>query len=91
MAGRIMSFGSWKRWLGDAVALRQAPDELGLSPAQVGKLIKRKSLPVHAFRVPSGAVIRMVRRKDLDMVKASLTPPKLDDLVEAMQIMVSQG
>jgi len=86
-----MSFGSWKRWLGDAVALRQTPGELNLSPAQVGKLVRRKSLPVHSFRVPGGAVIRMVRRKDLDMVKASLTPPKLGDLVEAMQIMVSQG
>jgi len=86
-----MSLGSWKRWLGDAVALRQTPDELGLSPAQVGRLVKRKSLPVHSFRVPGGAVIRMVRQRDLDMVKASLTPPKLGDLAEAMRILVSQG
>ena len=90
MAGRTMTFGSWKRHVGDAVALRQTPGELGLTPAQVGALVKRKSLPVHSFKVPGGAVIRMVRRSDLDMVKASLTPPKLSDLAAAMQIMIAQ-
>lgn len=91
MAGRTMTFGAWKRSLGDAVALRQAPEILGLTPKQVGRLVKRKSLPVHAFRIPNGPVVRMVRRSDLDMVKASLTPPKLEDLAAAMQIMVAQG
>ncbi len=91
MASRAMTLGSWKRCLGEAVALHLTPRELGLSPAQVSRLIKRKSLPVHSFKIPSGSVIRMVRRKDLDMVKASLTPPKLSDLAEAMRIMVAQG
>ncbi len=91
MASRTMTFGSWKRWLGDAVALHLTPGELGLTTTQVRNLVKRKSLPVHSFKIPGGAVIRMVRRSDLDMVKASMTPPKLSDLAAAMQIMVSQG
>jgi len=90
MAGRTMTLGSWKRWLGEAVALHQTPELLGISPAHVGKLVKRKSLPVYSFRLPDGPVIRMVRRSDLDLVKKSLTPPKLDDLIAAMQIVVGQ-
>ena len=90
MAGRTMTLGSWKRQLGEAVALHQTPEILGIPAAQVGKLVKRKSLPVHAFRLPDGPVIRMVRRSDLDMVKKSLTPPRLEDLAAAMQIMVEQ-
>ena len=91
MAGRLMTFGSWKRWLGDAVALHKTPEHLNLTPAQVGKLVKRKSLPVHTFRIQNGPPIRMVRCSDLDMVKKSLTPPKLEDLAAAMKIMVSQN
>ena len=91
MAGKTMTLGSWKRWLGDAVALHLTPRELGLTSQQVRNLVRRKSLPVFSFKLPDGAVIRMVRRSDLDMVKASLTPPKLRDLAAAMQIMVSQG
>ena len=90
MAGKKMTLGSWKRWLGEAVALHQTPELLGIPASQVGKLVKRKSLPVYAFRLPHGPVIRMVRRSDLDMVKKSLTPPKLEDLVAAMHIMVTQ-
>lgn len=87
----VMSLGEWKRRLGDAVPLRQAPAELDLTPTQIGSLVKRKSLPVHSFKIPGGAVIRMVRRRDLDLVRASMTPPSLKDLAEAMQIMVAQG
>lgn len=90
MAGRKMTLGMWKRQLGEAVALHQTPELLGIPAAQVGRLVKRKSLPVYSFRLPQGPVIRMVRRHDLDMVKKSLTPPKLEDLVAAMQIMVAQ-
>lgn len=90
MAGRTMTLGSWKRRLGEAVALHQTPDILGIPPAQVGRLVRRKSLPVHSFRLPNGPVIRMVRQSDLDMVKKSLTPPKLEDLAAAMQILVAQ-
>ncbi len=91
MPARTMTYGSWKRWLGDAVALRQTPALLALTPAQVGKLVKRNSLTVHTFRIQNGPPIRMVRRTDLDMVKKSLTPPKLEDLAAAMQIMVAQS
>jgi hypothetical protein len=90
MPRRTMTFGSWKRWLGDAVALHETPELLNLTPAQVGKLVKRNSLPVHTFRIQNGPPIRMVRRSDLHMVKKSLTPPKLEDLAAAMKIMVSQ-
>lgn len=90
MAGTKMSLGAWKRWLGDAVALQKTPHELGLSPAQVGALVKRKALTVHSFRVPQGPVIRMVRRSELDMVRDSMRRPKLRDLVDALQIMASQ-
>jgi hypothetical protein len=90
MAGTKMSLGAWKRWLGDAVALQLTPRELGLTPAQVGALVKRNALTVHAFRLPQGPTIRMVRRSDLDMVKASMRKPQLRDLVDALQIMASQ-
>ena len=90
MAGTKMSLGAWKRWLGDAVALQLAPRELGMTPAQVGALVKRNALTVHSFRVPQGPVIRMVRRSELDLVKASMRKPQLRDLVDALQIMANQ-
>ncbi len=91
MAGRIMSLGQWKRRLGDAVPLRQTPEELGLTAGQVGALVKRRSLPVHTFKTPGGEVIRMVRRRDLQMLRASMSPPKLCDLAAALQTMVGQA
>lgn len=90
MAGTKMSLGAWKRWLGESVALQRAPRELGLTPAQVGSLVKRNALTVHSFRVPQGPVIRMVRRRDLDMVRASMRKPQLRDLVDALRIMATQ-
>ncbi len=90
MAGTKMSLGAWKRWLGDAVPLQVAPRELGLTPAQVGALVKRNALTVHTFRLPQGPVIRMVRRGELDMVRASMRKPRLRDLADALQIMASQ-
>lgn len=90
MAGTTMSFGKWKQLLGDAIPLQRAPRELGMTPAEVGSLVKRNALPVHTFRVPQGPVIRMVRRRDLDMVRASVRKPRFRDLVDALQIMASQ-
>lgn len=91
MAGSVMSFGCWKRNLGEALPLRRAPKELGLTPRQVGALVKRGSLTVHSFKVPGGAVFRMVRRRDLEMILASMKPPKLSDLAAALHTMVAQG
>jgi hypothetical protein len=91
MAGYVMSFGRWKRRLGAAVPLRQVPQELGLTPRQVGALVRRGSLPVHSFKVPGGAVFRMVRQSDLDMTRASLKPPTLNDLAAAFETLVAQG
>jgi hypothetical protein len=91
MAGYVMSFGQWKRRMGAAVPLRQIPQELGLTPRQVGALVKRGSLPVHTFKAPGGVVFRMVRQSDLEMVRASLKPPTLTDLAAAFETMVAQG
>lgn len=91
MAGTTtMTLGAWKKRLGDAVALRRVPGMLNLTPAQVGALVKRHSLPVHTFRVPGGPAIRMVRRSDLDMVRASMRKPRLCDLVAAFEVMLAQ-
>jgi len=91
MAGYVMSFGRWKRRLGDATPLRQAPQELGLTAQQVGTLVKRGSLPVHSFKVPGGVIFRMVRQSDMQMIRASLKPPTLSDLAAAFETMVAQG
>jgi len=91
MASLVISFGRWKRSLGKALPLRRAPQELGLTARQVGALVKRGSLPVHSFKAPSGAVFRMVRRCDLELIRASMKPPELLDLAAALQTMVAQG
>jgi hypothetical protein len=90
MAGTTMTLGAWKQRVGDAIELRKAPGILGIAPAEVGDLVKRKSLPVHTFRIPDGTTFRMVRRSDLDMVKASLRKPQLCDLIAALNVMTSQ-
>ncbi len=90
MAGKTMTFGAWKRKVGNAVELRRAPAMLNLTPAEVGSLVKRKKLPIHSFRTPDGITIRLVRRADLDMVKASMRKPQLCDLVSALEVMAAQ-
>jgi hypothetical protein len=90
MAGTTMRFGTWKRRVGDAVELRLTPEMLGLSPAEVGSLVKRGALPVHTFRTPDGVAVRLVRRADLDMVKASMRQPQLRDVVAAIEVMAAQ-
>jgi len=91
MAGSVMSFGRWKRCLGESLSLRHVPQELGLTPQQVGALVKRGSLRVHSFRVSGGAIFRMVRKSDLELIRASMRPPKLCDLAAALETMVAQG
>ena len=90
MAGTTMTYGKFKQRIGDAVELRQAPDLLGLTPGEVGSLVKRKALPVHTFRTPDGLTIRMVRRIDLSLLKASMRRPQLCDMVEALKVMAAQ-
>ena len=90
MAGITMTLGAWKQRVGDAIELRRVPEALGLTPAQVGSLVKRKALPIQTFRTPDGIAIRMVRRSDLSMVKASMRKPELCDLVAALQVMAVQ-
>lgn len=90
MAGTMMTLGTWKRHVGDAIELRRVPNALGLSPAEVGALVRRKALPVHMFRLDDGTVIRRVRQRDLDMVRASLRKPKLCDLIAAFEVMAAQ-
>jgi len=90
MAGTTMTLGAWRRRLGEAVELRRVPDILGLTPSEVGGMVKRKVLPVQSFRTPDGVVLRMVRRSDLDIVKASMRKPKLCDMIAALEVMAAQ-
>lgn len=90
MAGTTMTLGTWKQRVGDAVELRRVPGILGLTPSQVGSLVRRKTMPVQTFKTPDGIVVRMVRRSDLDMVKASMRKPQLCDLIAALQVMTAQ-
>lgn len=90
MAGQVMSLGQWKRRLGDAAPLQQAPVELDMTPRQIGCLVKRGALPVHTFKLPDGVMIRMVRQHDLALIRASMKPPRLQDLANAMKLMLAQ-
>ncbi len=90
MAGTTMTLGAWKRRVGDAVELRRVPEALGLTSAEVRSLVNRKSLQIHTFRTPDGHAFRMVRRSDLDMVRASMRKPKLCDLIAALRVMATQ-
>jgi len=87
-----MKFGTFKRWVGNSVELWRVPEMLGIEPKQVGALVKRKALPVYTFRTPEGRAIRMVRRQDLQIVRASLREPKpkLCDFAAALEAMAAQ-
>ena len=60
-----MTMGQWRRKLGDAIALEQAPDHSGMSSIQVLRAVKTGKVPLHTFRASDGRVFRMVKTRDL--------------------------
>jgi len=60
-----MTMGQWRRRLGDAVELEQAPRHSGMSSMQVLRAVKTGKVPLHTFRAADGRVFRMVKTRDL--------------------------
>ncbi|MEM6260072.1 MAG: hypothetical protein AAGI37_17495 [Planctomycetota bacterium] len=60
-----MTMGQWRRRLGEAVALEEAPKLSGLSSMQVLRAVKTGKVPLHTFRAADGRVFRMVKTRDL--------------------------
>ncbi|MGB0766914.1 MAG: hypothetical protein ACPGYV_04315 [Phycisphaeraceae bacterium] len=60
-----MTMGQWRRRLGDAVALEEAPRQSGLTSMQVLKAVKTGKVRLHTFRAADGRVFRMVKTRDL--------------------------
>ncbi|MEM9345752.1 MAG: hypothetical protein AAGB26_03950 [Planctomycetota bacterium] len=72
-----MTMGQWRRRLGEAVALEEAPKLSGLSSMQVLRAVKTGKVPLHTFRAADGRVFRMVKTRDLQAYQAqapALTP-----------------
>ncbi|MGB1124228.1 MAG: hypothetical protein ACPG4Q_03400 [Phycisphaeraceae bacterium] len=68
-----MTMGQWRRRLGDAVALEQAPLHSGMSSMQVLRGVKTGKVPLHTFRAADGRVFRMVKTRDLQAYQSQTT------------------
>ncbi len=68
-----MSLGQWRKRLGDAVALDDAPKQLGIPSMQVLRAVNTGKVPLHTFRAADGRVFRMVRTRDLERYTAQPT------------------
>lgn len=60
-----MTMGQWRRRLGEAIALEQAPTQSGLSSMQVLRAVKTGKVPLHTFKAADGRIFRMVKTRDL--------------------------
>ena len=69
-----MTMKQWRQQLGDAVALEEAPQTLGMPSMQVLRAVNSGKVPLHTFRAVDGRVFRMVRTRDLEAYKAQPAP-----------------
>jgi len=73
MAKVKMTFKQWHASLGgDAVQLGLLPGVLGVSEKAVAKLVVSGQLRMHTFKANDGRVFRLVKRADVQRVKAQL-------------------
>ncbi len=80
-----MTLGEWRKRLGDAVALEEAPRQLGMPSMQVIQAVNRGKVPLHTFRAADGRVFRMVRTRDLEKYKPQGDAPPATITMEGMK------
>ena len=70
-----MTMGQWRRRLGDAISLEQAPTQTGLTSMQVLRAVKSGKVPLHTFKASDGRVFRMVKTRDLQAYQTQAPAP----------------
>lgn len=83
-----MTMGQWRRRLGDAVELEQAPKHSGMTSMQVLRAVKTGKVPLHTFRAADGRVFRMVKTHDLQTYQSQspeTAPPPVPTPQQAQQ------
>ena len=80
-----MTLGQWRQRLGDAVALEEAPKQLGMASMQVLRAVNTGKVPLHTFRAADGRVFRMVRTRDLEQYKALPTAAQPTITIDGMK------
>ena len=80
-----MTLGQWRKRLGDAVPLEQAPQQSGMPSMQVIQAVNRGKVPLHTFRAADGRVFRMVRTRDLEKYKSQGDAPPPTITMEGMK------
>ena len=91
MNKRTLTLKQWQTELGDSTPLDQVPDELSLTPREVGLAVKSGQLKIQTFRAHNGQTFRRVRRRDLKILKMTLRPPSIRDFARAFEQMMDRA
>jgi hypothetical protein len=90
MATQRMTLGQWQEKLGDAMSIYMVPEALNLEPHEVGRLVQKGHLPLHTFRADDDRVYRMVRKRDVKIVKVTLRPTAVQYMARALHTIMQQ-